>query len=209
MESKTFGDRIEEIRQSFPFLKEEIIHALTSVDILLQQNNIHYIVVGSIALKALGVPLNRDVGDIDIEVICDEEKEKIFEDIAKRQHSEFHKEREDKAFRKFFEHKPYMFFILGIHINIWVSRKSFSHPQILYTKQGIGIPVVFELLNRKAIYHRPKDLDDFLFITKSLISMICGKKNINELVDKIDISNIEKIILNKRNEKDNNLAERK
>lgn len=207
MESnKTFGDRMEEFRQSFPFLKEDIIHALTSVDILLQRNNIRYIVVGSIALQALGVPLNRDVGDIDIEVICDENQETVFQDIAEKQHSNFHREKED-ALESFFDHKPYCFFILGIQINIWVSRKNFSHKRILYTEQGIGIPYVVELLRRKAMYHRPKDLNDFLFITKSLISVICGRKNIDEFIDKIDISSIENLILSK-NEKDNNLAER-
>lgn len=190
---QTVEDLAQIYTQAFPFLRGDVMRAFLSMTIFLEGEKIPYIVVGSIALRALGVPLNREVHDIDIEVIASERQEQIFKEFADASGNHLHEQKETTL--QGFEHKPYMFICNGTKVNVWVSREKFSHPRIVQIA-SIGFPTVDTLLQAKATYHRPKDLQDFLFITQQLIGTICGQENLDRLMPKINISEIEKIILN-------------
>ena len=180
--------------QAFPFLQGDVMRAFLSMTIFLDMKKIPYIVVGSIALRALGIPLNREVHDIDIEVIANERQERIFKEFADASGNHLHEQKETAL--RGFEHKPYMFICNGTQVNVWVSREKFSHPRTVQIA-GIGFPTVDTLLRAKATYHRPKDLDDFLFITQELMGTICGRENIDRLMPRIDIEGIKEVILKK------------
>ena len=191
---QTVEDLAQIYAQAFPFLRGDVMRAFLSMTIFLEGEKIPYIVVGSIALRALGVPLNREVHDIDIEVIASERQEQIFKEFADASGNHLHEQKETSL--RGFEHKPYMFICNGTQINVWVSRGKFSHPRTVQIC-GIGFPTVDTLFQAKATYHRPKDLQDFLFITQQLIGTICGRENLDRLMPKINIGEIEKIILNR------------
>lgn len=186
-------NQMQALKHHFPFLSDDVLYALLMMGIHLLGNKIPFMVVGSIAWKALGLPLNREIKDIDIEIVCDdEEKLLLFENICKEQGSKLHLDEENDITH--FEHKPYMFYAFGIEFNIWVSKKTFFHKKSV-SCGGILIPTVDEVVGIKAQYHRPKDLEDLLGLSKALMSMICGEENLDKFMDKINISEIEKIIL--------------
>lgn len=190
---QTVEDLAQIYSQALPFLRGNVFEAFLAMNIYLREKRIPYIVVGSIALRALGIPLNREVHDIDIEVIASERQERIFKEFADASGNHLHEQKETAL--RGFEHKPYMFLCNGTQVNVWVSRERFSHPRTVQICD-IGFPTVDTLLQAKATYHRPKDLDDFLFITQELMGTICGRENLDRLMPKINIGKIEKIILN-------------
>jgi hypothetical protein len=191
---QTVEDLLQAYHQSFPFLRGNVFEAFLAMNIYLREKRIPYIIVGSIALRALGIPLNREVHDIDIEVIANECQERIFKEFADASGNHLHEQKET-ALREF-EHKPYMFICNGTQVNVWVSRERFSHPRTVQIA-GIGFPTVDTLLQAKATYHRPKDLDDFLFITQELMGTICGRENLDRLMPRINIEGIKEVILKK------------
>lgn len=191
---QTVEDLAQIYSQALPFLRGDVMRAFLSMTIFLEGEKIPYIVVGSIALRALGIPLNREVHDIDIEVIANERQERIFKEFADASGNHLHEQKETAL--RGFEHKPYMFICNGTQVNVWVSREKFSHPRTVQIA-GIGFPTVDTLLRAKATYHRPKDLDDFLFITQELMGTICGRENIDRLMPRIDIEGIKEVILKK------------
>lgn len=191
---QTVEDLLQAYCQSFPFLRGNVFEAFLAMNIYLREKRIPYIVVGSIALRALGVPLNREVHDIDIEVIASERQERIFKEFADASGNHLHEQKETAL--RGFEHKPYMFLCNGTQVNVWVSRERFSHPRTVQIC-GIGFPTVDTLLQAKATYHRPKDLDDFLFITQELMGTICGRENLDRLMPRINIEGIKEVILKK------------
>lgn len=184
----------QDFENVFSFLPPDILKALFALNLHLKSIKIPYIVVGSVALKVLGVPINRELHDIDIEVVCDEKQELVFKKIAEAQGTNLHKVKETNL--PGFEHKPYVFNIFNVQINVWISREKFSHPNILQ-KCNICFPTIDSLLKTKAIYHRPKDLNDFLYITEQLLTTVCGKENLNDFLEKINLKDIEKIIIKK------------
>lgn len=190
-------NQMQALKHHFPFLSDDVLYALLMMGIHLLGNKIPFMVVGSIAWKALGLPLNREIKDIDIEIICDdEEKLLLFENICKEQGSKLNFDEEKNIAN--FNHKPYIFYAFGIEFNIWVSKKTFFHKKSL-SCGGIMIPTVDEVIKLKAQYHRTKDLEDLLELSKVLMSMICGEENLNKFMSKINISEIEKIITENNN----------
>ena len=190
-------DIVNSFHASFPFLTGNLLDAFTAMNIYLRRERIPYLVVGSIALRALGVPLKRACHDVDIEVIANERQEQQFKEFAQASGTHLH-EQQEQALRGF-AHKPYVFYYRGVQINIWVSREKFSHPRTVLIN-GVAFPTVDSLLRAKATYHRPKDLEDFLYITQTLIGTICGQENLERLMPKINIDEIQKIILNREND---------
>lgn len=188
-------NQMQALKRHFPFLSDDVLYALLMMAIHLVGNEIPFMLVGSIAWKALGLPLDREIKDIDIEIICDdEEKLLLFENICKEQGSELHLNKEKNITH--FEHKPYIFYAFGKEFNIWVSKETFFHKKSL-SCGGILIPTVDEIISIKTQYHRPKDLEDLLGLSKVLMSMICGKENLDKFIGKINISEIEQMILKK------------
>lgn len=183
------------LKKHFPFLEDDVLYALLMMGIYFVGNKIPFMLVGSIAWKALGLPMNRKVKDIDMEIICeDKEVLETLRNICKEQNANFHEVKEEQI--SHFEHKPYAFYAFGVEFNIWVSKKSFYHKKYL-TCGGILIPTVDEVIGIKNKYHRPKDLDDLFFLSKDILSNICGKENIDKFISKINISEIENIIMEK------------
>lgn len=186
-------NQMQALKQHYSFLSDDVLYALLMMAIHFLGNKIPFMVVGSIAWKALGLPLNREIKDIDIEIICDdEEKLLVFENICKEQGGKLHLDKEEDITH--FEHKPYVFYAFGIEFNIWVSKETFFHKKSV-SCGGILIPTVDEVVKIKAQYHRSKDLEDLLGLSKALMSVICGEENLDKFMDKINISEIEKIIL--------------
>jgi hypothetical protein len=193
--NKNIEVQLKNLKVHYPFLSDDVLYALLMMGIYLMGNQIPFMLVGSIAWKALGLPLNRDIRGIDLEIICkDDEKLKIFEDICKEQGSKLH-ENEERI--SHFENKPYVFYAFGIECKVWVSRKNFYHKRFLKCG-GIMIPTADEIINIKNLYHRQKDLDDLLLLNKEILTIICGKDNLDKFLDKININEIEDTILNNK-----------
>ena len=187
--------QLKNLKTHYPFLSDDVLYALLMMGIYLMGNQIPFMLVGSIAWKALGLPLNRDIKDIDLEIICeDDEKLQVFENICKEQGSKLHL---DKEHISHFENKPYVFYAFGIEFNVWVSKKHFYHKRFL-TCGGIMIPTADEVISIKSVYHRPKDLEDLLNLNKEILTIICGKDNLDKFMGQINIKEIENIILNNK-----------
>lgn len=193
-----FVDFFKEICDNFPFLRKEFCYSLSNLKILLDGWDVKWAVVGSIALVANGMKINREIDDIDLEVVCNEEQEEIFKKFSKSQVVDFN----NKETNKFTNNKnnPYIFNFLGVIVNVFVSKDKLSHPVIL-KRGGIPIPTLDTLIESKVQLHRSKDLQDLLAISQWLMAKIVGEENLEKFIDKINIKEIEQVILeNKNNE---------
>ena len=84
-DDKTFGDIFSNISNDFPFLRKEFVYSLSNLKILLDEWGVRWAVVGSLAFVANGMRISRDIEDIDVEVVCNEEQESVFKNLAERQ----------------------------------------------------------------------------------------------------------------------------
>lgn len=153
------------LKYHFPFLSDDVLHALLMMAINFMGNRIPFMLVGSIAWKALGLPLNREIKNIDMEIICDdEEKLSMFEEICKKQEGQSHvtEFNDDDDFGKLF-----VFTLFGVEFHIWVRdrKKGFYHKKFL-TCGGIIIPTVDEVIEIKMRNRRLKDLEDLLELNR-------------------------------------------
>ena len=192
-DDKTFGDIFNNISNDFPFLRKEFIYSLSNLKILLDEWNVRWAVVGSLAFVANGMRISRDIEDIDVEVVCNEEQESVFKNLAKIQILDFHKNEETTKFINS-KHKPYIFNFFGTICNVFVAKDKLTHTVIL--KRGeIPIPSLDTLIESKAQFHRPKDLQDLLSISQWLMSKIVGEENLGKFIDKINMNEIEQVIM--------------
>lgn len=197
-EDKTlFGEFFQEICDNFPFLRREFCYSLSNLKILLDGWDTKWVVVGSIAFVANGMKINRKIEDIDLEVVCNEEQEEIFKNLAESQGVvDFHNKETNKFTNN--KHKPYVFNFLGVIVNVFVSKDKLSHPVIL-ERGGIPIPTLDTLIESKMQFHRPKDLQDLLAISQWLMAKIVGEENLEKFINKINIKEIEQVILEDKN----------
>lgn len=196
-EDKKFGDIFNNISNDFPFLRKEFVYSLSNLKILLDEWNVRWSVVGSLAFVANGMKINREIDDIDLEVVCNEEQESIFKNLAESQGVDFHNNKETNKFINN-KHKPYIFNFFGVTVNVFVSKDKLSHPVIL-ERGGIPIPTLDTLIESKAQFHRPKDLQDLLAISQWLMSKIVGEENLEKFINKINMKEIEQVILEDKN----------
>lgn len=197
-EDKTlFGDLFQKISNNFPFLRKEFCYSLSNLKILLDGWDAKWTVVGSIAFVANGMKINREIEDIDLEVVCNEEQEKIFKNLAESQGVYFHNNKETNKFINN-KHKPYIFNFFGVTVNVFAVKDKLSHSAIL-ERGGIPIPTLDTLIESKAQFHRQKDLQDLLAISQWLMSKIVGEENLERFIDKINMKEIEQIILEDKN----------
>lgn len=198
-EDKKFGDIFNNISNDFPFLRKEFVYSLSNLKILLDEWNTRWVVVGSIAFAANGMPFKREIKDIDIEVVCNEEQETIFKNLSESQGVDFHNNKEINKFIKS-EHKPYIFNFFGVIVNVFAVKEKLTHPVIL--KRGeIPIPAINTLIESKANFHREKDLDDLIDLSSRLMSKIVGEENLKNFIDKINLKDIEQVIMEDRNDR--------
>lgn len=196
-EDKKFGDIFNNISNDFPFLRKEFVYSLSNLKILLDEWNVRWSVVGSLAFVANGMKINREIDDIDLEVVCNEEQESIFKNLSESQGVDFHNNKETNKFINN-KHKPYIFNFFGVIVNVFVSKYKLSHPVIL-ERGGIPIPTLDTLIESKAQFHRPKDLQDLLAISQWLMSKIVGEENLEKFINKINMKEIEQVILEDKN----------
>ena len=191
-EDKKFGDIFNNISNNFPFLRKEFVYSLSNLKILLDEWNVRWSVVGSLAFVANGMKINREIDDIDLEVVCNEEQESIFKNLSESQGVDFHNNKETNKFLNN-KNKPYIFNFLGVIVNVFVSKDKLSHPVIL-ERGGIPIPTLDTLIESKVQFHRPKDLQDLLAISQWLMSKIVGEENLEKFINKINMKEIEQVI---------------
>lgn len=191
-EDKKFGDIFNNISNNFPFLRKEFVYSLSNLKILLDEWNVRWSVVGSLAFVANGMRINREINDIDLEVVCNEEQESIFKNLSESQGVDFHNNKETNKFLNN-KNKPYIFNFLGVIVNVFVSKDKLSHPVIL-ERGGIPIPTLDTLIESKVQFHRPKDLQDLLAISQWLMSKIVGEENLEKFINKINMKEIEQVI---------------
>ena len=192
-----FRDLFQKISNNFPFLRKEFCYSLSNLKILLDGWGTEWAVVGSIALVANGMKINREIDDIDLEVVCNEEQESIFKNLSESQGVDFHNNKETNKFINN-KHKPYIFNFFSVTVNVFVSKDKLSHPVIL-ERGGIPIPTLDTLIESKAQFHRPKDLQDLLAISQWLMSKIVGEENLEKFINKINMKEIEQVILEDKN----------
>ena len=191
-EDKKFGDIFNNISNNFPFLRKEFVYSLSNLKILLDEWNVRWSVVGSLAFVANGMRINREINDIDLEVVCNEEQESIFKNLSESQGVDFHNNKETNKFINN-KHKPYIFNFFGVTVNVFAVKDKLSHPVIL-ERSGIPIPTLDTLIESKAQFHRPKDLQDLLAISQWLMSKIVGEENLEKFINKINMKEIEQVI---------------
>lgn len=196
-DDKTFGDIFNNISNDFPFLRKEFVYSLSNFKILMDEWGVRWSVVGSLAFVANGMRINREIEDIDVEVVCNEEQESIFKNLSESQGVDFNNNKETTKFTNS-KYKPYIFNFFGTTINVFVSKDKLTHPVIL--KHGeIPIPSLDTLIESKVQFHRPKDLQDLLSISQWLMSKIVGEENLGKFIDKINMNEIEQVIMEGRN----------
>lgn len=141
---------------------EDAFEKINKVARFLKRNNFNeFAVVGSSALLVCGFPLNRNVGDIDIEVICSHEREQVFKVLSDAYENNF--------YEAGYTHKPYIFEIAGVKVNVWCV-KEFTH-SMLVEARGIRFSTLMSTLCRKMEYKRKKDSIDALSFASTLIEM--------------------------------------
>lgn len=129
----------------------------------LDERNLPFMVVGSGALLKCGIPLRREVSDIDLEVCCTEEQEKVFKDLQDATNPY------NTDYRVLDSSKPYIFMYRNIKVNVWVV-KEFTHDQWVMNN-GIRYATIYSVLKKKMSYRRVKDYEDLNHIVKTLLEI--------------------------------------
>ena len=96
---------------------DKMIRALKAVKTFLEKRQMDFKVVGSIALKVCGMPLQREPQDIDVEVIATPQQEEIFKALADQYGSDYYDKKEYNL--PGCNHKPYIFMMAGVKVNVW------------------------------------------------------------------------------------------
>lgn len=143
----------------------------------LDSQKLDFMVVGSGALLICGFPLGREPHDIDVEVQCTEEQEKVLKTAADLCGNNFYETKEEYPEITGFDHKPYIFQLPlsngKIIVNAWAVRK-FTHKQFV-TSDDVKYATVTSVLRRKMAYKRIKDYRDANAIISNIISIVEGK----------------------------------
>lgn len=122
-------------------------------------------VVGSMALLTIG-GMQVEPHDLDVEVLENSDMEGTFRKMALAYGSHFYEKKTDRydaAAEKRMKrpvtwtHKPYIFEIRGVKINVWIVTK-FSNRNVTLD-DGIRYALPMDVLDRKLAYRRPKDVE--------------------------------------------------
>lgn len=135
-------------------------------------------IVGSMALKVLG-GIQVEPHDIDVEVLGDSKMEHTFRDLALAYGSNNHERKSDsydmRAERKMkrpvtWKHKPYIFEIRGVRVNVWVVSE-FSN-RYVQLANGLKYALPMDVLDRKLAYGRPKDVKLGCMLIQDIATMM-------------------------------------
>lgn len=142
---------------------------------ILDPNEMKCCLVGSFALYLHDIPV-LDVHDVDIEVQCTEEQERVFKAIADVQGNTFYKQLESEypfivSKECTWTHKPYIFEYKGIKFNVWTVRE-FSHKTGFCLGNGTIVAGVWSILRKKMLYKRAKDREFITGLTSRLLELL-------------------------------------
>lgn len=144
-------------------------------DFITNKCGLKLLVVGSLALEQCGLKIGRLSHDIDLEVICSPQDEKMFEALAEQSHNNYYKQPEIEEIDGQYVntgHKPYIFKWDGVDVNVWCHANCFSHPQIVRGELGLDYATVSSVLDRKLSYNRQKDYKDLMAIISWLTNKV-------------------------------------
>ena len=164
----------------------EITNAITKFKKLMEANGADdsWCIVGSVALKVLG-GIEVTPHDLDVEVLESSEMESIFRNMAIAYGSSFYERKPDdydaKAEKRMkrpitWKHKPYIFEIRGVRVNVWMVTE-FSNRSVQLTN-GLRYALPADVLDRKLAYRRPKDIQLGLMLIQDISTMMnrcCGE----------------------------------
>ena len=153
-------EKLQEFKKHFPFMTDDDVYALLMMSIHLIGNNIPFMLLGDVAWGALGLPLKKEITEIDIQITCkDENHIAIFRGLANDQNN-----------RSYLEAgKPYEFNLFGAKFRIWVSDTFLSESSLRYS-ENILLPNYLDLLKFKyknneldyCLTHLAEEIDQIL-----------------------------------------------
>ena len=135
-------------------------------------------IVGSMALKVLG-GIQVEPHDIDVEVLESSGMSRIFRSMALAYGSNNHERNNDeydmKAERKMkrpvtWKHKPYIFEIRGVKVNVWLVSEFSNRYVELWNGLKYALPM--DVLDRKLAYGRPKDVKLGCMLIQDIVTMM-------------------------------------
>ena len=127
---------------------EDAFEKINKVARFLKRNDFNeFAVVGSSALLVCGFPLNRNVGDIDVEVICSHKREQVFKALADAYGNNFYEVREEYPEVAGSTHKPYIFEIAGVKVNVWCV-KEFTHSMLVEPEESASLHLCLHYVER-------------------------------------------------------------
>ena len=174
MNEKEIEIQLRTMKQQFPFLSDDVVYALMMMGINFIGNKTPFMLTGDIAWKALGLPSDREIKCIEMEIIStDEEQLSLLSNISKEQGIVVE------------ENKPLVFYAFGVLFNIAIRKEQFTFSRYL-TCSGILIPVVDELIAMKANRHSKHDLDDLLELNKEILTIALGKEDFDKVLSEIE-----------------------
>jgi len=146
-------------------MNEIIQKDLNDFKSFLDQRNLDFMVVGSLALLICG--LEVEVHDIDMEIVCKNSKdEEVFKILSDSQKNDFYKLKNEYDS---FDRKPYIFRFGKSIINVWVYEE-FTHKTFVY-KDYIKYAGVMDVLRKKISYKRYKDVNFVLNLFKNILNI--------------------------------------
>lgn len=173
MNEKEIEIQLRTLKQQLPFLSDDVVYALLMMGINFVGSKTPFMLTGDIAWKALGLPSNREITCVEMEIVStDEEQLSLLSNICKEQGFVIEEE------------KPLVFYAFGVLFNISVRKEKFTFSRYL-TCGGILIPVVDELIAMKANRHSKHDLDDLVCLNKETLTIALGKEDFDKVLEEI------------------------
>ena len=145
---------------------EDFNKKLKVVQDFLDEHHQRYMLVGSGALLNCGIPLPRFCGDVDLEVIEDNDNGKLFKML---QDATTQDDNEYKSLKRDGRGMPFIFTYKGVKVNIWLVKK-FNHEQWVW-KNNIKVATVYSVLKKKMELKRVKDFQDLQHIVKTFMEL--------------------------------------
>lgn len=145
---------------------EDFNKKLKVVQDFLDEHHQRYMLVGSGALLNCGIPLPRFCGDVDLEVIEDNDNGKLFKML---QDATTQVDDEYKSLKRDGKGMPFIFTYKGVRVNIWLVKK-FNHEQWVW-KNNMKVATVYSVLKKKMELKRVKDFQDLQHIVKIFMEL--------------------------------------
>lgn len=142
-------------------------------------DNSQILICGSYALKIQGINTDRVPHDVDVCILPNKRHESIIKGITDSQHNTYYKEFEYNIPEC--THKPYIFQLGGIDVNIWFM--DFKTYLCFFDEKniqlnGCKIQPVNKVLDAKKSYNREKDWEDIGHIINNIMKSDYGNEKV-------------------------------